>query len=184
MNKLFIGSGKPPIHPYHLQFVDKTYILIDKYIKHPNVIKMDASKLKFSNNSCSDIYASHVLEHIYNIKQVLKEWWRVLSPSGRLRILVPDLIWACKYLIQLNEKGEVDPRCKPYYENCEDVLKVIFGSQLHKGEYHYTGFTKKILEKQLTENKFEIKEIKTQFKSHHMQSIYVEAISKKEKAHL
>jgi len=176
--KLILGSGKPPLHPYHLPFVDKDHILIDKYIDHPEVIKMDVTDLKLPNDSCSNIYASHILEHISNTKIALDEWHRVLTPSGVIKILVPDLLWACQYMIQLDNNNEnIEERCKPYYTTVKDVLNVIFGSRSRQGEYHYTGFTQKLLKTNLETSNFKILKMRTQFDSHHMQSIYVEAIA-------
>tara|TARA_R110000824_G_scaffold401547_1_gene612848 strand:- start:6151 stop:6696 length:546 start_codon:yes stop_codon:yes gene_type:complete len=53
----------------------------------------DITLLKqFKDNSVDLIYASHVIEY-FDRKQViniLKEWQRVLKPSGILRVAVPD----------------------------------------------------------------------------------------------
>lgn len=54
-----------------------------------NVKVMDASKLEFKNNFFDKIYASHVVEHVAEIRQVFKEACRVLKPSGRLIVLFP-----------------------------------------------------------------------------------------------
>lgn len=35
------------------------------------------------------VYASHILEHINNPKQALRNWWRILKPGGHLIIMVP-----------------------------------------------------------------------------------------------
>ena len=49
---------------------------------------------RFPDSSFDDIYASHVAEHFDyqgELLAALKEWRRVLKPSGRLNISVPDL---------------------------------------------------------------------------------------------
>jgi predicted SAM-dependent methyltransferase len=180
MRKLVLGSGRPPLHPFHHQFVDDTYTLVDKYIDHPDVMQMDVMQMDLPDHSCSDIYASHVLEHLPDTERALIEWHRVLIPSGRLRIFVPDLLWACRYLAKLEEDpSNADPRCAPYYLNTESVLKIIFGSQAHEGEFHHTGFTQKLLKSKLENTGFQVLDICSRFTDHHMQSLYAEASATK-----
>ncbi|MFP4029830.1 MAG: class I SAM-dependent methyltransferase [Candidatus Brocadiia bacterium] len=53
----------------------------------------DASKpLPFSDETFELIHASHVLEHIpwYKIREVLREWTRILQRGGQMEIWVPD----------------------------------------------------------------------------------------------
>ncbi len=47
---------------------------------------------QFADGEVDLIYASHVLEHFgrQEVKNVLREWYRVLVPGGTLRIAVPD----------------------------------------------------------------------------------------------
>ncbi len=60
----------------------------------------------FGDNTISDIYASHVLEHFdYNgeLMATLQEWFRVLEPEGKLMISVPDLDVLAKLLLSKRE---------------------------------------------------------------------------------
>jgi predicted SAM-dependent methyltransferase len=47
---------------------------------------------RFEGGSVSEIYASHCLEHFPHPRtlSVLKEWYRVLEPGGKLYVGVPD----------------------------------------------------------------------------------------------
>jgi predicted SAM-dependent methyltransferase len=49
--------------------------------------------LPFSSHSVDAIYSCHVFEHFYisELKVILKECWRLLKPTGGIRILVPSL---------------------------------------------------------------------------------------------
>lgn len=49
-------------------------------------------ELIYPDSSVDIIYASHILEYFdqYEIKNVLKEWYRVLKSKGILRLAVPD----------------------------------------------------------------------------------------------
>tara|TARA_R110000822_G_scaffold95140_2_gene217755 strand:+ start:7407 stop:7949 length:543 start_codon:yes stop_codon:yes gene_type:complete len=52
---------------------------------------------QFKDNSVDLIYASHVIEYFdcEEIKKLLKEWKRILSPEGKLRLAVPDFSSMC-----------------------------------------------------------------------------------------
>ena len=47
--------------------------------------------LPFSDNTCEEILTEHTLEHISpdNIHFVMAEFWRVLVPGGRVKVIVP-----------------------------------------------------------------------------------------------
>ena len=59
----------------------------DKEIKY-----MDVRKLRFSEQSVSNIYSSHLLEHLYlyEAKKLLDDCYRFLKPGGVLRLALPD----------------------------------------------------------------------------------------------
>lgn len=52
----------------------------------------DITRLEFADNSVDLIYASHVIEYFdqEQIKEIFKEWKRVLKKQGTLRIAVPN----------------------------------------------------------------------------------------------
>lgn len=49
----------------------------------------DGVNLPFDTNSQSYVYSSHVLEHIENRAEVIKDWFRVLKPNGFVICTVP-----------------------------------------------------------------------------------------------
>ncbi len=50
----------------------------------------DAQTLStFSDESFGSVYASHVLEHLPDPSEAIRNWWRVLVPGGHLVIIVP-----------------------------------------------------------------------------------------------
>jgi ubiquinone/menaquinone biosynthesis C-methylase UbiE len=49
----------------------------------------DASNLSFPDNSFDRVIAAHVLEHLANPHEVLREWVRVLKPDGTLSLVLP-----------------------------------------------------------------------------------------------
>lgn len=89
---------------------------------------------QFADESVSAIYASHVLEHFhYNLNDellnTLIEWRRVLIPSGKLLISVPDLKTLCWLYLHPN----LVPDERHY------VMRMIFGGQVNAYDVHYVG---------------------------------------------
>jgi predicted SAM-dependent methyltransferase len=95
---------------------------------------------QFQDNSISAIYASHVLEHFYHaidneLISTLKEWYRVLKPSGQLFISVPDLKKLC--WLYLHPEMTVVDRLH--------LMRIIFGAQTNIYDVHKVGFDFEIL---------------------------------------
>jgi len=58
--------------------------------------KQDATALTYSDNSFDRLIATHVLEHLPDPVQVLKEWNRVVRPRGVISIVLPcdpGMLW-------------------------------------------------------------------------------------------
>src|SRR5262245_29678791 len=100
-----------------------------------------------ADSSCSEVYASHVLEHLgYNgeLQTALREIYRVLRPGGRLRASVPDLeVLCCLFL-------------RPDLEKAQrfHVMRMIFGGRVDAHDVHYCGLTFEFFAEFLTEAKF------------------------------
>ena len=86
------------------------------------------------DESCSEVYASHVLEHLgYNgeIQRTIKGIYRVLKPGGRLRASVPDLETLCRLFLHPSLDG---PRRF-------HVMRMMFGGRINEYDVHYVGLT-------------------------------------------
>lgn len=55
------------------------------------MVKMDICAINYPENSFDLIFCSHVLEHVGDDRQALREFHRVLSPEGQLMLMVPLL---------------------------------------------------------------------------------------------
>lgn len=165
--KLYIGVGAGPIHPYHRQFIDETWIKIDKFVDAPDVVKMDARNLEYPENSVEAIYASHLLEHIptRDIYSTLRNWYFVLRVGGTLRINVPDMEWCARQLIRLSEGKQTE---SPAYPSASRIIDIIYGSQEGEPEYHQTGFTKMTLHEALADAGFKNIKITQEYEAHEM----------------
>lgn len=83
--------------------------------------------LPFKDNSCSEIYASHVFEHIErkHLIDVFNECWRCLKPPGFLWVIVPawnaDSGLILPHYTQFNEATfrHLTGEPNPDYEDCQ-----------------------------------------------------------------
>ena len=91
--------------------------------------RCDIRQLPFDNESFDVIFSSHVLEHFNREEhpKLLKEWLRVLKPSGEIRLILPSIEWAAKEIVA----GKVS----------NDVLNVLYGAQSNPFDFHMNGFT-------------------------------------------
>ena len=53
------------------------------------MVKMDITDIQYPDNTFDLIYCSHVLEHIPNDRQAMRELYRVLKPNGFALLMVP-----------------------------------------------------------------------------------------------
>ncbi len=99
--------------------------------------RCDIKSLPFATSSFDIVHSSHVLEHMDrdDIDTALDEWIRVLKPDGEFRLVVPNLEWAAKKVIE----DKIDNR----------ALNVMYGAQDNPYDFHKIGFTPKIIERML-----------------------------------
>jgi ubiquinone/menaquinone biosynthesis C-methylase UbiE len=83
--KIFVSRG---LNVTGIDLVDAFLKTARRYVPGAKFIKMDLRRLKFPKNSFDAIWANAVLVHIYkqDLLQVLKGFYRVLKPRGKLHI--------------------------------------------------------------------------------------------------
>jgi len=94
---------------------------------------------QFTDNTFSEIYASHVIEHFDykdELQSSLKDWLRVLKPGGKVYISVPDLDVLAELFLAKN-KLTVEER---FF-----VMRMIFGGHIDKYDYHVVGLNEEFL---------------------------------------
>ncbi len=86
----------------------------------------------FEDNSFSEIYASHIIEHVNQreILPTLNQINRILKPQGRFYISVPDLDVLCQLFIH----PKLDANSKFH------VMRMMFGGQVDEFDFHYFGW--------------------------------------------
>ena len=91
---LDIGGGTDPIDPTRFTNWDYQWVTKLNSSGHYDVINepgdRNAQTLSgLADNSFNTVYASHILEHLEDPREALRNWWRVLSPGGHLIVCVP-----------------------------------------------------------------------------------------------
>lgn len=99
-------------------------------------------KLPIADNSVDELFASHVIEHAswYYTQDILKDWVRVIKPSGFIHIICPDFKHHVKFYLDHPET---------LYEH-EQIAVGIYGHQhMHISMIHRAGLDRYYLEKYL-----------------------------------
>ena len=89
---------------------------------------------QFKDNSVDEVYASHVIEHLSYVNELLetlKGIHRILKPRGILRSSVPDFEMLCKMFLHPSLSAE-----QRFY-----IMNIVFGGQQDKHDYHKVGLT-------------------------------------------
>jgi predicted SAM-dependent methyltransferase len=92
----------------------------------------------FEDGSVSEIYASHVYEHLgyhEELPLAFSEAKRVLKPDGFLRISVPDM--DVLFQLFMHFKNDVNHQ---FY-----IQRMMIGGQMDSYDFHKTGFSQNIL---------------------------------------
>jgi SAM-dependent methyltransferase len=93
---LFDGKTKKFLHvapesclePRLKRILKEGYLTAD--LMNPRVmIKMDITDIQYPDESFDVIYCSHVLEHVPDDRRAMREFFRVLRPTGWAVVLVP-----------------------------------------------------------------------------------------------
>lgn len=93
--KLNLGCGED---------IREGYINCDLYNPKADK-KTPVEKLDFPDGYADEIFASHILEHFdrHQANELVKEWKRVLKPTGKLIVETPDFLESCKKFVLLQE---------------------------------------------------------------------------------
>ena len=144
--KLNLGSGDKRVDGY-----------INVDIENPNAdIHWDVRKLPLNDNKVDEILAVHLFEHFKPEESIdiLKEWYRLLKPYGKLILEMPDIEQLCKSFIDGDKSeryhmlnciyGSMMPefphRYGWYFEILQDHLKQVGFSNIVKSDaqfYHW-----------------------------------------------
>ena len=128
--KLHIGCGKRNLPGWKHYDVRKLDAHID-YVGSADDLSI------FEDNSIEEIYACHLLEHFgrHEVDKVLKEWNRVLMPSGGVHIAVPNF----EAVVKIYQENH----------NLKSVIGPLYGGQDYEYNYHKCTFDFDLLKEKL-----------------------------------
>jgi predicted SAM-dependent methyltransferase len=118
--KLHIGCGKKYLNDYiHIDVIDYEHI---DYVCDTRELSV------ITNNTVSEIYACHILEHVKRneVLGVLEEWYRKLLPGGSLRISVPNFE-------AMVEEYTINKNLKSFHG-------LLYGGQTYDYNFHHVCF--------------------------------------------
>jgi len=134
-----LGCGEPEVS-YSTE--EGTVLRVDiREECHPDY-RCDLRILPFGTNEFDIVFSSHTLEHFERkeIPKVLDEWVRIMKEDGELRLVLPNLEWAAKHIMN----KEID----------NDVMNVLYGQQTYPENFHKVGFVPQTIEQLLAERGF------------------------------
>lgn len=100
----------------------------------------------FEDESCDEIYASHVLEHVElpEVLTTLQGVRRILKTGGKFYISVPDMNVLCHAF--LSPQATLEIRFQ--------IMRMIFGGQVDANDFHHFGWNEELLGKYLQDAGF------------------------------
>ena len=130
---LDVGSGGNPINTD-----EGRVVTVDARGDMNPDYRCDIRRLPMASEEYDIVWSSHCLEHFSRAEAepTLAEWVRVLKPDGELRLLLPNLEWAAKRLLEFSD----DPLA------VMQALDVFYAQQSYDLDYHKNGFTPKLIE--------------------------------------
>ncbi|MCI5120448.1 MAG: methyltransferase domain-containing protein [Candidatus Electrothrix sp. AUS4] len=86
--KMLHVAPEPCFESIFKKQLGRSYLTADLF--NPNaIVKMDICDIQYPENSFDAIYCSHVLEHVPDDKQAMREFFRVLNTNGWAILTVP-----------------------------------------------------------------------------------------------
>ena len=92
---------------------------------------------QFKDNSISEVYASHVFEHVkyIDVKKTLLGVYRILASGGKFYISVPNMNVLFRQFLE--KKNQTKTKIK--------IMRMIFGGQTDEYDFHYFGWDFELL---------------------------------------
>jgi len=105
---------------------------------HVDIIGSCTDLSQFQDNIFSEIYASHVLEHLSHrdeLERAIFECYRILEPNSELKISVPDMATICR----LFDSDNIT------VEERYDLMLMMFGGHVDEHDIHLVGIWEEFL---------------------------------------
>ena len=92
---------------------------------------------QFKDSSISEVYASHVFEHVkyIDVKKTLIGIYRIIVSGGKFYISVPNMNVLFRQFLE--KKNQTKTKIK--------IMRMIFGGQIDEHDFHYFGWDFELL---------------------------------------
>ena len=132
MIKLNLGSGNHILPPPWIN-VDSHPFKVDKKLKF---VQADIRELPFDKDYADYVLCDNVLEHLpqEDVPIALYEIRRVLKRGGKAVIIVPNFTGIAEEWLEFAKNGRYEFMAHKHFS------EIIFGNQMHEGEFHRSAF--------------------------------------------
>lgn len=113
------------------------YVKGDLFPYGEEMVKLDATKLDFEDQSFDLVICNHVLEHIPNHKDALREFYRVLKPGGVAILQTPYSSFLKNHF---EDEAIISEDSRKFFYGQTDHVRVVSGEQLWL-DFQEEGFT-------------------------------------------
>jgi len=124
--KLNVGCGFRPFDGYiNLDYDEQVY---------PDVLRNVDDGLPFDDNKFSEVYSSHVIEHVKDVFFFMSEIWRVSKSKGKVIIICPYagyIEWAVQPDHQRLINYTYFERWQPTHISVQNELKQLRGAKFN-----------------------------------------------------
>jgi predicted SAM-dependent methyltransferase len=154
--KLEVGSGGNPQPGFIHCDCDES--MPDLHV----LCKMGEETIPLPDGSVGELLSNHSIEHVswLDVGKVVKDWFRILAPGGRLFLRTPDLEFICRtYLAgQVTKEAPLDEgNMVSIFGDCGPAAWAnikLFAGQDYPSNFHYVCFDMPFLTDLLERNGF------------------------------
>lgn len=150
MKKLVVGTRNWLGADWTHVDIDSSPLWSDEGMKPVDIVA-DAGNIPLEDGSVDLLYSQECLEHIPRREYgaVLDEWVRLLKVGGVLHVEVPDFLLCCEQVLRVDTL-EMD----------RGIMQLFYGGQENKYDYHFNGFTPRILRDDFEQRNVSVTSIK------------------------
>jgi hypothetical protein len=112
------------------------YVKGDLFPYRPDMVKLDATNLQFEDDSFDLIICNHVLEHIPNHLDALREFFRVLRPEGMAILQTP---YSALLKNHFEDDAITSEAQRRFFYGQTDHVRVVSGTEL-RHDFQSVGF--------------------------------------------
>jgi len=121
---------------------DGGWVNLDYSPANADIVQADLlGSLPFSSGSAALVYCSHFLEHIprTRVAGFLSECWRILSPGGVIRLVLPDLEEMCQEYLAQRKAGDHEKADFVVVEMIDQAVRLRSGGELGALYHRYAA---------------------------------------------